>query len=119
MVPSFARPVVAHQYMPSLQTFPSLASSNRRLVFISIRNVFIGIYILLYVCLDRVTDEFFFAYLVLTKPEYAFIHDRMPDSRKITATPCPRGVGLRLPWHRLPRRLLRRVPVTLYENHVL
>ena len=35
---------------------PSLASSDRRLVFICLDNVFFGIGFLLYDCLDHVTD---------------------------------------------------------------
>ena len=34
-----------------------------------------------YDCLDRVTDEFFYAYSVLAKPEYAFV----PDVRLVLA----------------------------------
>ena len=50
-------------------TFSSLASSVRCLVFIGFDMVFFGISAFFHVCLDRVADVFFFACLILAKPE--------------------------------------------------
>ena len=65
---------------------PGLASPGRRLVYIGLDNVF-GIDFLLYDCLDHVTD-FFYAYSVLAKPEYAFV----PDVRLVPAKQWPHFV---------------------------
>ena len=86
MVPAPARPVLAtpaRAFVPDAS--PSLASSDRRLIFIGLNNVFFGIGFLLYGCLDRVTADFFFAYSVLAKPECAFV----PDVRLVLAKLWP------------------------------
>ena len=106
MVPAPARLVLAIQvraFVPD--AFPSLASSDRLLVFIGLDNVF-GIDLLLYDCLDRVTD-FVYAYSVLAKPEYSFV----PVVRLVLAKLRPHIVldgsdcivfGINLPPRRLP-----------------
>jgi len=75
--PVLATPVRA--FVPDAS--PSLAISDRCLVFVGLDNVFFGIDTFLYDCLNRVTDEFFFAYSVLTQPKYAFV----PDVRLVLA----------------------------------
>ena len=84
MVPAPACTVLAtpvRAFVPDVS--PGLASPGRRLVYIGLANVF-GIDFLLYDCLVHVTD-FFYAYSVLAKPEYAFV----PDVRLVPAKQWP------------------------------
>jgi hypothetical protein len=60
---------------------PSLACSVQRFNFIGFNNVFLRIGFF-YDCLDRVTD-FFYAYSVMTKPDYAFVPDARPVLAKL------------------------------------
>ena len=62
-------------------TFPSLANSRRTSRLHRLRQRLLRHR--LYDCLDRVTTEFFYAYSVLAKPEYAFV----PDVRLVPAKP--------------------------------
>jgi hypothetical protein len=74
IVPTLERPVLATPegaFVPD--AFLSLATSVQCFNFIGFDNIHWH-RLLLYVCLDRVAD-FVFAYLVLAKPEYAFVPD--------------------------------------------
>ena len=118
MVPLYACSVLAtppRAFVPD--AFPCLASSDRRLVFIGIDNVFFGI--ALYDCFDRVTDEFLFASLVLAKPMDAFF----TDVRLVLAKLWPHLVldgsdCIDLGIDNL-QRLPRRVSVTLLAHYAL